>query len=258
MIRDFLVKMLLAALILLFLSLKFVDVTVGENITESPLENGWKAIGLPIKQVETQTWIAVNQEWYGVSELKILGEKIIGKLGVKLQSPMNTGTEHNFSFVSFEGRQSDGTVVLVTLQSSNNNAIYETQLGVSTSYALNDLGYLPNYLKKLTGKINALGRIGTERNDNRPHILLQGEYHGKLSRAMIRELSGKTFQRLNANLVAAGFESGTSMHRGYSPLIQETVEYEMKKINIEFCTRYDAARNITEILLATPNLADGF
>jgi len=251
MIRDFLMKMLIAALILVFLSLKFVDVTVGENIAEYPLETGWKAIGLPIKQVETQTWMGLNQEWYGVTELKAMAEKIIWKLGLKLQTNLNTGTQDNFSFVSFEGRQSDGTIVAVTLQSSDNNGCYETQLGINTIYDLARIPNLPSYLKKLTRGINSLGSKGST------HILLEGEYVGKLSKATIRELSGKTFQKLQANLVATAFESGTSTHKGYSRLIKETAEYEMKTVNVELCTRYDAARNVTEILLATPTLADG-
>lgn len=251
MIKDFLVKMLIAALILVFLSLKFVDVTVGENIAEYPLEVGWQAIGLPLKQIETQTWLCLNQDWHGLTELKAIAEKIIWKLDLKLQTKMNTGDQTEFSFVSFEARQQDGTLVIVTLQSLNNDGACETQLGINTIYDLRRIPNLPTYLKKLTRKINTLGAGGST------HVLLEGEYVGKLSKAMIRELSGKTFQKLGANLVATSFENGNSTHKGYSPLIKETTDYEMKRVNVELCTRYDAVRNVTEILLATPNLADG-
>jgi hypothetical protein len=250
MFKRYLIKLIISALILSVSTLKFVDVTVGERLVEYPLEIAWNATGLPVKQVETQTWLRLSREWTGIEGLKARAGQLGAKLGLKPLTKMTIAKQNDFCYVSFEGTRRDGTVVALTLQSVYNEGTPETQLGVNTIHK-GEPDNLRQYLSAIEAEIGSLGE--------RPqfNVLLSGQYPGRVSAGEIRELSGRAFQKVGANLVETGFVAGNSSQKGYTRLIKKTVQCQSRRVNIELGTRYDDNRNITEVLLATPDLADG-
>ena len=74
---------------------------------------------------------------------------------------------------------------------------------------------------------------------------------------LIRELSGRAFRKINAELVDSAFEGGNSNQKAFSSLIKEAVEIDAHKVNVEFGARYDQDQNMTQIILATPGTTGG-
>ena len=249
-IRNFLVKMSIAAVLLTVFTLKFVDRTIGERLYEHPLEIAWKATGLELSEVSTESWLRVSNRWMSTFELKTLSNQIITKLQLKLNTKIITGEQDGFTYASFEGRSRDQTVVTVTLQSTRNDDTVETQLGVNTSHGgtINNFRF---YLDHLRENITGLGKNGHFA------ILLQGESKGRIAPAIVRELSGKAFRKLNAELVNSAFEGGNSNQKGYTRLLIDEVTYDSKPVNIEIGTRYDQANDVTEVVMGTPDINDG-
>ena len=250
MVRRFLVKMVLAASFLLLFSLKFVDVTIGENFAEYPLETAWKATGLPITEIDTETWMRFNSRWMSVYELKNTADQIRVKLELKLKTDIVYGEQGEFNYISFEGVRGDGTVVTVTMQSTQASSGNETQLGLNT-IRRGKPNNLKGYLENLKMVITALG---PEVHFN---VLLQGERKGRISQLMVREISGRAFDKIKAQLVKSAFEEDFSSQKGYTKLFPETISSDYQRVNIEIGTRYDPSRNITQIVMATPALNDG-
>jgi hypothetical protein len=250
LIKNFIIKMSLSAVFILLFSIRFVDVTIGEKITEYPLETAWKVTGLPLMEVDTETWVKLNDRWLSVYDLKQVANQLVQKLSLTSKTKLTCGEQNEFNYVSFEGLQRDGTIVTVTLQSSSMNSIGETQLGINTSHngKINNLRF---YLNSLKTKISKVG------NGAHFNVLLSGERHGKISPVLVKELAGKAFRKVEAELVASGFANGNSSQKGYTRLIKDEVRYDCKRINIEIGTRYDEARNVTEIIIASPNMTDG-
>ena len=250
MLKTNLVRLSLAAIFLLFFSLRFVDVTIGEKLYEYPLETAWKATGLALTEVSTETWMKLNDRWLTVTELKTVAEQIKGKLNISEKTRMTTGQQGEFNFVCFEGTRGDGTQVTITLQSADTDATRETQLGINTIYN-GPVNNLRRYIEVLKGYIITLG------SNAHFSVVLEGKRRGKITPLLIRELSGRAFQKVAAVAVESSYQNGCSSDKGYTKLIQDEITYNFKKVNIEFSTRYDETEDLTQVLIATPNLTDG-
>ncbi len=249
MVKSFLIKMSLALAFLALFSLKLVDISIGEFHQEYPLETGWKAVGLPLQEISTETWMQLNRKWMSVYELKQLTQKLQGKLGMTNRVKPTCGQQDGMTYASFENKINDGTVITLTIQSMRDETSDETQLGINTSLAgpTKDVGGYISHLE------NLIAGIGGE-----PHVkvMLSGEYKGQLTANVIKEFSSRVFQKMNADFVESSYVAGNSNQKGYSHLIKESTTYENKKFNVEICTRYDGERNITQIILATPSFND--
>lgn len=250
LVKSFIIKMSLSSLFLLLFSLRFVDMTIGENITEYPLETAWKVTGLPLKEISTATWMKFNDHWLSVYDLKVVAGEIKSKLQLTTRTPLTFGEQNEFNYVSFEGLRHDGTVVTVTLQSSSAGGTGETQAGINTVY----YGRMNNIREYIHSLKTLLTKMGT-----RPHIsvIFSGERKGKIAVIRIKELTGRAFRKIDAKLIDSGFAGGNSSQKGYTRLLNDAVIYNSARVNIEIETRYDEVRNVTEIIMATPNATDG-
>jgi hypothetical protein len=250
MVKGFLLKMALAAGFLALFSLKFVDVSIGERANAYPLEMGWKAVGLPLQEVSTESWMQLNQRWMSVYELKGLSGELQNKLGIIPRVKPTCGEQDGMTYASFEGKMSDGTAITVTIQSMSTNSSIETQLGINTSHS-GSIKNLGSYVTSLEKRIKTIAR--------EPHfkVMLSGEYKGKLGPNLVKEFSGRVFKKMKADSIDWAYEAGNSNQKGFSSLIPDSVGYESKRMNVEIGTRYDQERNITQIVLASPSLNDG-
>jgi hypothetical protein len=241
--------MSLALGFLALFSLKFVDISTGELRQEYPLESGWKAVGLPLREVSTETWVQLNQKWMSVYELKQLTQKLQEKLGMVSHVKPTCGEQDGMTYASFENKISDGTIITLTIQSMRDETADETQLGINTSLSgpIKDVGGYIGHLEKL------IAGIGGE-----PHVrvMLFGEYKGKLTASVIKEFSSRVFRKMQADYINSSYVAGNSNQKGYTRFIKESTTYENKKYNVEICTRYDGERNTTQIILATPSFND--
>ncbi len=249
MVKSFLAKMSLALCFLALFSLKLIDISTGELGREYPLEIGWKAVGVPLKEVSTETWMQLNRKWMSIYELKELTQKLQGKLGMTSRVKPTCGQQDGMTYASFENKIKDGTVMTLTIQSMRDETSDETQLGINTSLTgpIKDVGGYVSHLKAL------IAGIGGE-----PHVkvMLFGEYKGALTANVIKEFSSRVFQKMQAQYVNSSYIAGNSNQKGYTPLIKDSTTYENKKFNVEICTRYDGERKITQIVLATPCFND--
>ncbi len=250
MIKNFFIKMLLSVGFLLLFSVKFVDVTIGEKLYEYPLETAWKATGIPLREVETEAWMRLNNRRISFYELKEVAGEIQKKLKLRAKTKMVTGEQDDFGYLSFEGVQPNGTNVTITIQSISSGDYNETQLGVNTVYT-GEMNNLRGYIQDLQEQLASLG------SNLDFNVIFSGERSGKISQTLVRELSGRAFRKINAELIDSAFEEGNSYQKAYSKLIKDSVEIDTRPVNIEFDTRYDQNQNITQIILATPRATDG-
>lgn len=245
--KQFLLKLLMAGIFLILFSFKFTDVSIGERIYEHPLETAWEASGLKLQSITTESWMKLNDRWLTAYELKELANNIKEKLDLKTTTEVISGDQGELSYASFEGIQDDKTVITLTLQSSRSDYLNETQLGIHTvnnSKLKNLRQYLNGLKKTITGFSNSLSINFA--------IILAGEYHGKMGRSLVKEISGKMFRKLEAEQVDLIFENEGNIARGYSTLLSEPNTLQKSAFNIELTTIYDQSRNITEVVLASP------
>ncbi|MCL6589065.1 MAG: YwmB family TATA-box binding protein [Firmicutes bacterium] len=252
MLKKYLARMGLSTVFLLIFSVRFVDVTIGEKLFEFPLETAWKVTGIPLAEVRVEAWMKLNDQWLAAPDLNRMARTLSRKLGFAKEGPITAGEQTGYSFASFEGVQRDGTLITITIQSAHNGVEHETQLGIITAHdgRIKDLRHYINALKTTVSGLNPKGKIHFS-------VEFQGQRPGKISPLLAKDISGRAFRKIEAGLVDSGFTDGASSQKGYTRLIPEATVYNFRRINIEICTRYDPARDLTEIIMATPNSSDG-
>lgn len=246
--KTFLVKMLIALLSLVLFSIRFVDATIGESLYEHPLETAWKETGITLEAVSTEAWFKVNDRWLTVVELKELSREVERLFGMRLRSERLCGEENDFTYVSFEGIQPDQTVVTVTLQSTKAYGAQETQMGIYT-FRNGRVANLRQYLTHLESLVKQMA------GDNHFAIVLEGSVQGKITGAVVREMTGKAFRKLGAQLVEAHHEAAGSMTKGYSGRLPYVDRSSQQPVNLVISTIYDEVRKVTDVVMATPALS---
>jgi hypothetical protein len=244
-LKRYLIKWLMAAGFLLLFSLRFVDTTIGASTWEDSLESGWKTTGLALEEVNTETWLKLNDRWLTVTELKRTAQQIIAKLRVRLQTDLVSGIQDDYSFISFEGTRVDQTRVTVTVQSCRGLEHKETQMGIYTS-KLHPGNNLRPYLDNLKRTIRMLGQTGNTT------VIMSSKWQGELKRDDLKVLSRRIFQKLKAAVVEVDYQaSGNSSYKGYTPVLLKNPD-QLARYNVEFSTKYDRQGHFTQVQLASP------
>ncbi|HOP75810.1 MAG TPA: YwmB family TATA-box binding protein [Bacillota bacterium] len=246
--KTFLIKMLMAMLTLVLFSIRFVDATIGESLYEHPLETAWKETGIKLEGISTEAWFKVNDRWLTVSELKELSREVERLFDMKLRSERLSGEEPEFTYVSFEGIRPDQTMITVTIQSTRTYGTQETQMGIYT-YRHGRVANLKQYLSHLENLMRQMA------GDNHFTIVLEGTVQGKLGNAVVKELTGKAFRKLEAQLVESHYEGAGSMTKGYTRRLPYVDRASQQSINLVISTIYDESRKVTEVVMATPALS---
>jgi hypothetical protein len=244
-LKRYLIKLLLAALFLLLFSLRFVDTTIGADVWEDPLESGWKTTGLTLEEINTETWLKVNDRWLTVAELKQLAQQITAQLRVRLQTEPVGGLQEDYSFISFEGNSPDRTHVTITIQSCRQLQRPETQMGIYTSrmYPGNNLR---DYLGNLKTSLTRLGKAGNTA------VIMSSKWQGELKRADLQILSRRVFQKLKATVVEVDYQdSRSSLYKGYTAALRKNPD-RLARHNVEFSATYDRQGRFTRVKLASP------
>jgi hypothetical protein len=244
-LTRYLIKLLIAAVFLLLFSLRFVDTTIGANTWEDPLESGWKTTGLTLEEVNTETWLKLNDRGLTVAELKQTAQQIKAKLRVRLQTDLVSGIQDEYSFISFEGVRTDQTRVTVTIQSCRGRYQTGTQMGIYTS-RLRPGNNLRPYLDNLKTTFRMLGKA------ENTTVIMSSKWHGKLKRDDLKILSRRVFQKLKAAVVEVDYqESGNSSYKGYTPALLKNPD-QLAQYNVEFSANYDRQGRFTQVQLASP------
>jgi hypothetical protein len=244
-LKGYLIKLLIAAGFLLLFSLRFVDTTIGAGVWEDPLESGWRSTGLALEEVNTETWLKLNNRWLDVAALERTARQIMTKLRMKLQVKPISGLQADYSFISFEGVRSDRTRVTVTIQSCRGPQQSATQMGVYTSRLDPGNNLLP-YLNNLKTTLRMLG------GDVKTTVIMAGKWQGELGRDQLKSLSRRIFQKLQAALVEVDCrDSRTRMYKGYTPVLLKN-PYRPARHNVEFSAQYDQQGHFTKVQLASP------
>lgn len=250
MIKQFLIRITVAAVFLLFFSLRFVDATISEAVWEHPLESGWKATGLILEAVDTETWTKLANSWMSVVELQKVARVVAAKLRLRSESDWISGIQDHYSYISFEGTRPDRTRVIVTIQSCRDDRQSETQIGIYTSKPNPSAG-LRTYLGHLQAAIAGVAK------DCHTRIFLIGKYQGEMKRPQIQELSRRVFRKLDAQLIEVDYPApGNSIYRGYTPALLKNPD-GLYCSNFEFCTKYDSEEAVTQVQLAAPSSDEG-
>lgn len=252
--KNYFVKMMLIAAALFVFSVKFVDVTFGDNgeaetvSTEGRLhimEKAWRKLAIPADRtsLSIDAWAAAGKEYLSGAELASLGRRIGAELGVLWDK--NSAVQRDdkeFAYWNQQGKLEGLTVTLIVQsQKGSPDGEPETNLGITL---------LGNYEKgKICRITDRLEQVLPKYGNKTIGIVMQGCVEKEVSEAEKASAGHLVKQALSGRIIPGIVEEGLA---GYTPLLRDAIDFSGEKINWQLIWRDSLESDETEVILATP------
>jgi hypothetical protein len=238
-------RLVVSAVVLYLLSLRFADVSAGIPLGQHPLEAGWDRTGLPVSEVTLEGWNRVSTAFESMAALEARMDRLVRELRLKPAAPPARGENAAFRYLNTEGTLPDGSRGLVSLQTIAIGDETETHLGfiLMRPGQFHDLAQAVQDYERILCQAGLRGRLS---------ITITGAYPGRLADQEIRRIFSRSFHALAARRVAGENIGEYSSWLGKSKMLPGKAEINGAGINLEASAVYDRQRNTTVVTLATP------
>lgn len=240
-------KLVVSAIILYLLSIRFADVSVGIPLGQHPLEAGWEHMGLVVNEVTLEGWSRVSTSYESMETLKGRMENLVRTLRLKQVAQPAYGEHDSFRYLNMEGILPDGSRGLVSLQTLRIGKEAETHLGfiLSRPQQFKDFQHAVEDYEEALKKAGLKGPIG---------ITMTGVYPGRLGEREIQQIFGRCFRALDARRVDGDFVKEYCNWLGRTRKLPGKTTTGWNSSNLEASAVYDSKRNATVVTLATPGV----
>jgi hypothetical protein len=249
-IKKLFYKLAISGIILYLLAIRFCDVSVGIPLGQHPLETGWESTGLIMKDVAMESWGKVSDQYESHKEMLHRLKEMQRDLGFDMINRPVIGGDKSFRFVNAEGVLNDGSQVIITIQTMNDNGKSETHLG----FNLHHSGIFTGLDERANFYQRTMQRAGVATPLT---VAIMGEVQGRLEGYAVEKIFSRFFRGVEAVRVDGGFGETYDKWRGRTRLLPGGVNWQGENVNVESSAAYDPSRNVTVITLATPGITEG-
>lgn len=219
---------------------------VATNETIVPLTAALEAMGATPEQVTVHGWTLLPRQDATITELASIVEAAVQRLelaDVIVTYKQNASSRHRLVRADMRGDNLQAAVIAQVMYPSQPNKQPEVHLIINMdgrAQEVQDWSY----------KINQIA--ATE--DAVPHIYtcLTGWFDGRLEDGQLRVRLQHAFSVINASV----HDTVTDFHyismSGYSPLVDESLTMNGKKVNVNMAMRYSPTDNRTYCLVGSP------
>ena len=251
MFHRFFLKIFISLIFLFIFSIRFVDLTFSVPIGEHPLSACWDSLGITLEEVEVEAWQKIGNEFWDLLILSKKAGEIEKRLRLTSVAPPLTGEEKNFAFVNLDGNLSDGSRIIITLQSTKNEVdCGETFIGLvglvePQTDLQRTLRRLERDLAPLTGSFD-------------PNLTLSGWLPGRASEVAITEMMRKCFSRIGAKEIVGAPAGEVGSWTARSSYLERRPNEGKDYANLGFAYWYDEKEQATKIAIGTPAIIGGY
>lgn len=244
-IKSLFWKLVVSAMVLYILSLRFADVSVGIPLGEHPMETGWGRTGLRVEELSLEGWNRVSGSFESMEVLEARMNKLVRGLRLKQAAPPARGENPAFRYLNAEGTLPDGSRGLVSLQTMEIEGKAETHLGfiLCRPRQFKDFQQAVQNYEETLHKAGLRGPLS---------ITMIGAYPGRLDEREIKAIFNRCFRALEAHRVDGNIMREYSSWRGSSLRLPGRSKLGKTGVNLEASAVYDNRRNATVVTLATP------
>lgn len=235
--RRYLQRMLFSLIVLLLLTTKFVDLTVGGGFGRHPIEVAWSASGLAAGRFTLDYWAICHNEEPRTDPGRI-ARRIGARLGV-IKPRVFTGRAAGVAFANLDGTLAEEGDLFLTVQSDAST----TNIGLSCYYTR-----LPKDLQGLIGRIRR----------STPDPAAQGSFYwtiegckeGRLDAAAWRGMWVRVLNSVSA--ARRGDRPGDNVIEAYTPLLPTLSGDASGRINLVLTLQHRG--EISLVRLSSPEL----
>lgn len=211
----------------------------GDNTS---LQNVFSDIGAKFVNSEVYVWCNTDELYKSRESLLGFADQLSASVGLSEKSTIKDGTEKT----EIVGTTATGKKVCITVQFNKDkdgvgkNVISIDVINKLTQLDINDTA---NLLKEKFKSFGLNPKVNT---------CITGYFDGKLDYVEMNRISRIVLEEAKAKQINRMSEKNLISISAYSPLIDNNIELEGKKINMNLALRYNAYEDKTYIWFATP------
>lgn len=218
------------------------------ELPESTLLKAFNHSGAKVINSEIYFWARLDNKFGDFEEIKLLASDLAETLNIVNSDSFTNKTTISdlIQKVEMNGVVSDNRVVSINGQVSKKaDSEDERFISVSINEDLPNpaLEELRRNVVKVFKKYNINPKINS---------CIVGNYDGKLDRNQLNDIGVKIFKGAQAKKVEGIKDSRLISVSAYSPYIEDSINVNGKKVNLNLAIRYNSFENKTYIWLATP------
>ncbi|MDP4094764.1 MAG: YwmB family TATA-box binding protein [Bacillota bacterium] len=240
--------------VILFLTLSIMVVSsIYYKVIQRPEESeilltkAFKSSGADIVKSEINFWGKLNVHLKNVNNMKQLADNLTGNLNVKKDNTYSSNIIDNNQLLELKVncKTVDGKLVAIYIQSlkAADQGKDEVSVTVTKDLGYNDLIQIRRDVEKAFKKYDIVPKVNS---------CITGSINRKLNQKEIEDLCSLTIKKIEAIKVEGIKDEKLESISAYSPLINDSVTVNGKRINLNLAIRYNTNENKTYIWLATP------
>lgn len=236
---------LLMFFILLFTILHTGIYYRGEEKT-STLQDAFFSTGAKFVNSEVYVWSDISEQNHSPENLLNLADQLVIDLSVMKNDAFSKQTADNNSIDKTEirGCCADGKSVCITTQLSNNNEQRSNiSINVINEMIQHDISDIASLLEEKFRKYRLKPKVNT---------CIIGCFDGKLDNEEMIRISKIILENAKAKKINGISDNNLISISAYSPRIDNSIEIQGKRMNMNIALRYNAYEDKTYIWLATP------
>ena len=218
----------------------------GEN--PPALQNAFTSAGAKFVNSEVYVWSDIGEQYKSMESLLEVADQLSIKIGILKNDDFSKKTVSNDSIDKTEirGSTTDGKVVCISAQISKSKSDIDKSIisiDVTNESAQLDINDTANLLEENFESFGLNPKVNT---------CIIGCFDGKLDYGEMNRISRIILEDTKAQNINRISDKNLISVSAYSPLIDNNIEVQGKRINMNLALRYNAYEDKTYIWLATP------
>lgn len=208
---------------------------------DSVLHNAFFKSGAEFVNSEVYVWSDIDRNNQNSENLLDLADQLAIDLNIKEQDAISKQTDKT---IEIKGTSDDGkSVSIITQQSNESGQKSNISINVINRLAGQDINDTADAIKE---------KLRNSRLKPKVNTCIIGCFDGKLDYGQMNRISKRILKDAKAKKIDIMSDNNLISISAYSPYIDNNIEVNGKKININLALRYNAYEDKTYIWLATP------
>jgi len=238
----------LTAISIILLSMYYIKINQKNYVSEQTLIKAFNYSGARVIDSEVYLWGTLGKKYDTLEKLKLLTDDISKSLGIiKNNTYTNNTTKNNtIEKIELRGFNAQKNIIEVNAQiNKQSGSAKERIVTVSVMQDLSSAG-LEEIRKNVTNLLKGYGV------NSKVNSCIVGNFEGKLNSKQLNDVCIRMFNGAEAKKVEGMKDNNLISVSAYSPFINDSIEVNGKKVNLNLAIRYSSYDNKTYIWLATP------
>jgi hypothetical protein len=246
--KHYKIFLIVLAFLLIISTFSYLEIHKNNEFSEATLLKTFNYSGAKIVSREIYFWSKLDSSYSNTEKIKAIADDFSNQLGLKKSDLPNGGNEKNDMTQKLEvsGSTLDNSLVSICAQlfeDKDNKGESYISLNISQDSEDVELEGIKQKVLKIFNKYKLEPKVNS---------CITGNLVGKRETNQLNDICKKIFSAAEAKTVEGIRDSELISVSAYSPFMDDSINVNGKKVNLNLAIRYNSYEDKTYIWLATP------